>query len=402
MSNQIKNLLIGLFLIGGIVLFVGFIFFLRPSVGDEKQILYVRFSDINKINVGTRVLFAGKAIGEVTEVNEIFHARETQPSDTLGRLYFYQLTLKIDSNVKVFNTDQIEIQTSGLLGEKSISIVPRSPPKGFIPERITEKTPFYAESIDPIENTFSQISVISHKIEETIDLIKEWFKNNSENLSHAVSSFGSAMDQIEIATKSVNDEELIHQIKLGATSFTGSMDKINAALAQMDADDVFTNMGPLVANFTATGGSLAQITQTISEGKGTIGKLIESDDFYLRINGVMSKIDTLMNDMNHYGLLFHLNKGWQRQRTKRINVLNALDTPDSFRTYFQTEVDDINTAMSRIGLLIQKAESTTESEKILDTPMFKKDFAELLRQVGELSDNLKLYNERFSEALTSP
>jgi len=402
MPNQIKNLLIGLFLLGGIALFVGFIFFLRPSVGDEKQILYVRFSDINKINVGTRVLFAGKAVGEVTEVNEIFHARETQPSDTLGRLYFYQLTLKIDSNVKVFNTDQIEIQTSGLLGEKSISIVPRSPPKGFIPERITEKTPFYAESIDPIENTFSQISDISHKIEETVDLIKEWFKNNSENLSHAVSSFGAAMDQIEIATKAVNDEALIHQIKLGAASFTDSMDKINLALAQMEEGEVFTNIGPLVANFKATGGSLAQITETIAEGKGTIGRLIESDDFYLRINGVMSKIDTLMNDMNHYGLLFHLNKGWQRQRAKRINALNALDTPDSFRTYFQTEIDDINTAMSRISLLIQKAESTTESQKILDTPMFKKDFAELLRQVGELSDNLKLYNERFSEATTTP
>ena len=402
MSNQIKNLLIGVFLIGGVALFVGFIFFLRPSVGDEKQTLYVRFSDINKINVGTRVLFAGKPIGEVTEVSEIFHARETQPSDTLGRLYFYQLTLKIDSSVKVFNSDQIEIQTSGLLGEKSISIVPRAPPKGFIPERITDKTPFYAESIDPIENTFNQLSDISHKVEETIDLIKEWFKNNSENLSHAVSSFAGAMDQIEIATKSVNDEDLIHQVKLGATSFTASMDKINAALAQMEEDDVFTHVGSIVANFNVTSSNLKQITQTISDGKGTIGQLIEGDDFYLRINGVMSKIDTLMNDMNHYGLLFHLNKGWQRTRTKRINLLNALETPDSFRTYFQTEVDDINTAMSRISLLIQKAESTSEAQRILDTPMFKKDFGELLRQSSEMTDNLKLYNERFSEMFANP
>ncbi len=402
MSNQIKNLLIGLFLIGGIALFVGFIFFLRPSVGDEKQILYVRFSDINKINVGTRVLFAGKAVGEVTEVTEIFHARETQPSDTLGRLYFYQLTLKIDSNVKVFNSDQIEIQTSGLLGEKSISIVPRAPPKGSIPERITEKTPFYAESIDPIENTFNQISDISHKIEETIDLVKEWFKNNSDNLSRAVASFAGAMDQIEIATKAINDENLVHQVKLGATSFTESMDKINLALGQMEEDDVFTNIGTITANFTVTSANLKQITQTISEGKGTIGQLIEGDDFYLRLNGVMSKIDTLMNDMNHYGLLFHLNKGWQRTRTKRINLLNALDTPDSFRTYFETEVDDINTAMSRISLLIKKAESTSDAQKILDTPMFKKDFSELFRQVTELSDNLKLYNERFSEMFANP
>ena len=140
MSNQLKNIMIGIFLIGAISVFVGIVFFLHPSVGDEKQTLYVRFSNINKINVGTRVLFAGKAVGEVTEINQIYHARETQPSDSLGRLFFYQLTLRVDSNVKVYNTDEISIQTSGLLGEKSIAIVPKAPPKGVTPERLTDKT----------------------------------------------------------------------------------------------------------------------------------------------------------------------------------------------------------------------------------------------------------------------
>ncbi len=73
-------------------------------------------------------LFAGKPVGVVAAVNEISHARETQPSDELGRLYFYQLTLKIDSKVHVYSTDQITLQTSGLLGEISIGITPRTPP----------------------------------------------------------------------------------------------------------------------------------------------------------------------------------------------------------------------------------------------------------------------------------
>lgn len=399
MSNQLKNLLIGIFLISGIAVLVGFVMFLRPSVGDEKQLLYVRFSNINKVNVGTRVLFAGKPIGQVTKIEPIYHARETQPSDQLGRLYFYQLTLRIDSNAKVFSTDEISIQTSGLLGEKSIAIVPRSPPKGMEPERLTDKTPFYADSIDPIENTFSRLSDIGEKMEATIDLVKGWLEENKDHLAHAVTSFGSAMDQIDCAVSQVNTEQLIPTVKQGATHFSTSMQQVNDAMARLHRDGVFTNIGPLVSNFKAASASIDKISQDINSGSGTLGKLLNNEDLYLRLNAILSKADTTMNDINHYGILFHLNKGWQRVRTKRLSVLNALDTPSGFKTYFQSEMDQINTSMARLSMLIDKAQQDPESEKIIETPRFKQDFADLMRHIDEMSDNLRLYNEQLMNGL---
>ncbi len=393
-------MLIGVFLMGAIAILLGLIFFLRPSVGDEKQTLYIRFSNINKINVGTRVLFAGKPVGEVTAITQIFHARETQPSDSLGRLYFYQLTLKVDSAIKVFNTDEISLQTSGLLGEKSIAIVPKAPPKGVTPQLITEKVPFYADSIDPIENTFNRLSDIGQKLEDTIDIVKHWLETNTDNLSHAVTAFGGAMDEIHDLAKSVNDKEFLDDMKLGVHNFTASMDKVNNALAQMENDGVFTNFGTVMANLKTTSQSVNSITQEIADGKGTIGKLVMGDDLYLRTTAILSKADTMMNDINHYGILFHLNKSWQRQRTRQISTLNALSSPDAFKTYFEAQIDQINTAMSRISMLITKAENEPDSDKILRSPRFEQDFAELLREVDQLSSNLKLYNEQFAEALS--
>ena len=243
MSNQLKNILIGVFLIGAIGVLVGIVFFLHPSVGDEKQTIFIRFSDINKINVGTRVLFAGKAVGEVTEINQIYHARETQPSDSLGRLYFYQLTLRIDSNVKVFTTDEISIQTSGLLGEKSIAIVPKAPPKGVTPERLTDKTPFYADSIDPIENTFNKISDISQKLEKTIVIIHDWIEQNQGNLTTAVTNFGDAMERSIAPSAPFNDKDIISDVKPGTQKFTSSMDQIDQAMTDMHQGGVFINLG---------------------------------------------------------------------------------------------------------------------------------------------------------------
>ncbi len=398
MNNSIKNFLIGLFLLGGLAIFAGLVLFLRPSVGDEKQIVYLRFSNINKINVGTRVLFAGKAVGVVTAVNEISHARETQPSDELGRLYFYQLTLKIDSKVHVYSTDQITMQTSGLLGERSIAITPRTPPKGTTPEMISDKTPVYADSVDPLENTFNRLSDIGEKLNDTVDLVKTWFEDNESKLTVAVASFGSAMTQIDTVTRAVNEHQLIPQLKEGTAALTTSAQKMDNALAQMTRDGVFENLGPAVTSLKNVSGSLDQVCQNIASGQGTVGKLFQGDDLYLRMTAVMSKMDTLMNDVNHYGVLFHLNKGWQRTRTKRASELNALQTPSSFKNYFQKEIDQINTSMARLSMVIEKAQNNPDKQ-VLENGKFKENFAELMRQVTEMSSNLHLYNEQLSEAL---
>jgi phospholipid/cholesterol/gamma-HCH transport system substrate-binding protein len=392
MRNSFKNFLIGLFLLGAMGLFAGLVMFLRPSVGDQKQMLHVRFANVNKVNVGTRVLFAGKAVGTVTAVREIYHARETQPTDELGRQFFYELTLKIDSKVHVYSTDEISIQTSGLLGEKSIAIIPKAPPKGITPEMITDKTPIYASSVDPLENTISRFSEVSDKLNDTVGMVKSWFELNQEQLSSSIGSFGSAMSEIHTATRTINEQQIIPQLKEGSAAMTASMQKIDAALDQLHEQGVFENFGPAIANMKTASAHLGQISQDIAGGQGTLGKLVKDSDMYLRMTAVMSKVDTLMNDVNHYGVLFHLNKSWQRGRTKRASTLTALETPDAFKGYFQTEVDQINTAMARLSMLIDKAQDTDK----IDPAKFKDNFAELMRQVDEMSNNLRLYNEQLN------
>jgi len=155
-------------------------------------------------------------------------------------------------------------------------------------------------------------------------------------------------------------------------------------------------------NLKCTTQNLSMITNDIADGRGTIGRLIKDDNFYLHINAIMSKIDTLMNDINNYGLLFYMNKSWQRQRAQKITKLNALDTPENFKRYFETEVDDINVSMSRLSMLIDRAELRPEKEEILNDEQFRKDFRELLRLSEELSDNLRLYNQQLMDAQKDP
>lgn len=396
MGEQTKNLLIGIFVIASCVLIVWMVLFLKPSVGNGQETLYVRFSDVNKIGIGTRVTYAGKPVGEVIAIDSIYDARQKPIGDKEGRIFFYQVVLKVDSSVKVYDTDEVAIQTSGLLGEKSIAIIPKIPPKGVTPKLITNQ-PIYADAVDPIDNAFNQFSNLSTEMQKTFAEVNRWLKKNGEDVAHSVRSVGSAMDEITEVVHSMNKEGLVSEMKIAVQHFGDAMDGIRDGVAQLKQGDAFNNASAMLKNLRRASRSVEMIVSKIEQGKGTLGKIIEGDDLYLRMTSVMSKVDTLMNDINHYGILFHLNKGWQRQRAQKITTLNALDNPQNFKSYFETEVSEIHTAMSRISLLIDKAKNRPDGDEIFEDPLFRKDFAELLRQAEELSDNLRLYNQQLIE-----
>lgn len=390
-------MLIGLFVVVACALVVGIILFLEPSVGDGKETLVVRFSNVNGLSLGTRVMFAGKPVGEVVAIQQIPHARE-QPTDELGQVYFYQLILHLDSSVHVYNTDEITVQTSGLLGEKSIAIIPRTPPKGVKPTLMTSKTPIYAESVDPLESAFNELGQLSDKVEETLDKVIAWIDQNGHELGGAIRAFDDAMTEATTTLTRINQTHLIDEVKLGVQNFAIAMRDIHSAMDDLNSEDAFRNLAVTLRNTKKASYSFDHVMNSIASGKGTIGKLLMDEDTYLRVTAILSKLDTTMNDVNHYGFLFNLNKEWQRTRLKQATILNALNTPQSFRNYFNKEVDLINTSMSRLSMLVERAENSPNSQQIFDTNAFQRDFAELMRRSQALYDNLRLYNEQLQSA----
>ena len=379
MGEQIKNMIVGFVMVAACAFTIALILFLKPSEGDGGKIYHLRFSNINGIGEGTRVLFAGKPIGEVTDIQEIIDARK-QPSDSLGRTYFYDLTIRVDSSISLYNTDKVSIQTSGLLGEKSIAITPKPPASGVLPHLIG-KDPIYADSSDPLETVFTELSDLANEMEQTFRIVNEILSKNKETLSEAIASFKATLDQADLALTHFNDSHLIDEAKNGITHFTSVMQRADRSLQELQQGSFFPHLSTIAAS--------------LSNGEGTLGKLIVQDDMYLRLSALFSKANTMMNDINQYGILFHLNKTWQRDRLQRITTLNALDTPEHFKEYFTKEVDTVQLALERLSLLIDKA--AVEKQKILQDPLFVQDFAEFLREVNALNDNVKLYNEQLQQ-----
>lgn len=397
MTEQSKNILIGLFVAAAITIMVGMILFLEPTVGDGKKVLNARFANIAGISVGTRVTFAGKPVGEVIHIKEISSAREETHDDT-GRVFLYQLTLKIDSSVVVYETDEIAVRTTGLMGEKSVAILPKALPKGK-PSKIIENQIIYANSVDGLENTFNQVSKVAARVDIAVNRFDTWFGENQNRLSAALQSFDKAMVRIDSILASVESEMIIPSVRESVSLLNENLELVRSGLNDGQlfhkASELATNLNEAAIAFNTDGSqtlrNLNQISRDISNGSGTLGRFIAGDDFYLRLTSLLSKGETLMNDINHYGLLFQYDKHWQRSRTKKANILKSLETPKEFRTYFEGELDSMNTSLGRLTELMEKADG--ERRVVLQSDSFRRDFADLMRKVQGLSDSIKLYNE---------
>lgn len=397
MNDKLKNILIGSFVSGAIGIMVAMILFLQPKIGDGKKSIQVRFSNIAGISKGTRVTFAGRPVGEVAQIKELPAARDH--ADEMGRVFLYELTLKFDSSVDVYTTDEIAIRTTGLMGEKSVGILP----KAVTPDKQTQIVTteiLFANSVDPLENTFAQMSRVSSRIEGAVGRFDQWFAKNEAPLTNVILSAHGALSQVDKVLASVDGEKLVPAVKDSVNLLSDNLRYIRTSL---DDEQLLHKISSLTENldlaanaFNNDGAAalrnLSQISRDIASGSGTLGRLIVGDDFYLRLASLMNKGETLMNDINHYGILFQYNKGWQKGRTRKANLLKALDTPQEFRNYFEGEVDSMTTSIGRLSELMDRAGSE-ERANIMDSEAFKRNFASLLRQVQGLTDSLKLYNE---------
>lgn len=367
MADQAKNILIGLFVLAaaGIAIFI--LMFLHPSVGDESRKLRVRFSNIDKVSLGTRVNFAGKPVGEVVEIKDVEDGRKGK-HDSSGRLYVYELELLVDSSIHVYNTDEVAVKTSGLLGERNIEITPIAPKKGQ-PLRIIDEDVIYAAETGSVEDAIKELKDVGHKFEVMLDTITDILYD-------------------------VKDQKVI--TKLANT--LGNVESITAALNKPDQWsellDTISEVAKNAQSFTSDGRTL---TARITAGEGSLGRLLVKDDFYMQTSALLAKADTTMNDINHYGLLFHMDKNWQRLRARRLNLMQQLACPQEFRNFFNDEMDLITTSLERVYMILDETSGLPCFCEILQNPEFTKVFSELMRRVNTLEEELKMYNIQLME-----
>ena len=457
-SEQLKNVTIGLFVVASLAIGTWLLLFLSPETGDAAKIFRAQFADIDKISLGTRVTFAGKPVGEVIQINQVESAR-TKGEGRERQVYIFELTMTLDSSITIYTTDKLTVRTSGLLGEKSVAIIPQLPKYGQESRPVGPDEILRADAGGSMEEALAELEGLATKASQALDDVIDLIDANNKDLNLAIKSvhqsltgisiFMERMNELDVSgtlsragedfskvmeqmgaqldifeqrnlmntladvaehvnhiTEAVDQPEALADIVVNVQKLSESLDKLQERVSGSwdKIDTAFEDFALAGKNtvkathdFKEVGENIRKLSKEMLAGQGTAGKFLASDDFYLRTVNLMNKFDTVMNDVNHYGILFHLDKGWQRQRVRRMNLLQELCTADQFRDYFEEEVDQINTSLSRVSMLMHRSRGDEKCAAPFHDQEFSRVFSDLLRQVEGLESTLKLYNSSLLE-----
>ncbi len=313
MSQYTKNFLTGVFIICACLTAAFFIMFLKPSVGDMKKTYYLRFADINKVLVGTRVDFAGKPIGEVVKIEDIANSRYDSKKDKLGRLYTYQVTIKIDSKVDIYSSDLIFLETSGLMGERSIAISPKALNENNN-RLVPEGEILYAQSGDMLENTIANLSELTTETHTFLNQLNNWIEKNGNQLSHSIESFDKLMCKGSIILDQMNEHRLIESTTKMVENMELTSKRIQQGILLLDKHHFFENTAYTMENFRSFSASCDLIGAKIVSPNGLLNQVMTNAEWAKTIEQTLKNSKALLEAINNYGFLFHLNKKWQREK----------------------------------------------------------------------------------------
>ncbi len=403
-----KTVFIGIFVIIAAAIIVSMLLFIHPTVGDNAKTLIIRFADVDKIDVGTRITYAGHPVGEVVSIKEVPEAR-TSRLNFEGDVYIYEIEAKVDSSVDVYNTDEITVRTSGLLGEKNIEINPLPPTKDQ-PLFKVENQILYAVPVSSVESSLKSFAAVTKKINDTLEDIQitittiqqekivegvSKITKNLVDITHALNQpekWSQAVDHItELADKANTSwksvDETIQNVHAVSDDFKNkSWPTVEKTIDQLHLASANTN------DFTQ---SAKQIIKNTEQGQGTVGKLLVGNDLYLQLKSVMHKGSNLMTDVNQYGLLFQTNKRWQRMEAQRRQLVRTLSDPNQFATYFNNEMNQISSSLSDVSMILNETDYN-DPRSLYFNPEFTTRFYQLMKNVENMEETIKLYNEELA------
>ncbi len=325
---------IGAMVIVALALVIRGLLFLHPQPGDGGTKIHVRFQNIDKISKGSKVTFAGKPVGEVENILIIQNAFDERPKDA-ETVYPYELVLSIDSSVRVYETDVITAKTSGLLGERFIAIIPQ-PARGQPLVPVSPGEVLYAYEPPSVEDTFKDISTITKKADSAFGSILNLIENNQNPIQQTTQALEDAAKGLKNIIHTAQESSLVSEC---------------ASLA-VEAKTFIHN---------------------INHGNGTISQLINNPRLYNDASRCLQKTDFFIDSLSSYGLFFHTNPSWQRNR-----VMQEQKEQENKKSGIRNTEEILN----EIDRLIEGYHKQIErSEKTQQDDLF---FTELAHKINEL------------------
>lgn len=273
---------IGFFtLLAIVILYLGITYLKGLSISARSKTYYVAMNDVTGINVATRVFVNGYKVGSVRKMDYDYRNN----GETI-------LTLTLDPDIKLPQGTQVqvaqtllsgalvnlvlpEVETGAYLNAKDTIPMSMRPSAKSLEQLQSEFVPRLSTTLSRMDSVLLQANAIlsNPNIEPTLADVRQSAQHinaSSAQLQQSLRSLPTIMGRIDHTSANVE-------------SFASRLDSLQ--------------LQETVANLESTSRELKSFTQRLNQSDGTVGRLLNEDGLYNRIDSVTTSLDALIRDI---------------------------------------------------------------------------------------------------------
>lgn len=273
---------IGFFtLLAIVILYLGITYLKGLSISARSKTYYVAMNDVTGINVATRVFVNGYKVGSVRKMEYDYRNN----GETI-------LTLTLDPDIKLPQGTQVQVAQTLLSGALVNLVLPEVETGAYL-------------------NAKDTIPMSTHRSAKSLEQLQSEFV---PRLSTTLSRMDSVLLQANAILSNPNIEPTLADVRQSAQHINASSAQLQQSLRSLPTimgriDHTSANVESFasrldslqlqetVANLESTSRELKSFTQRLNQSNGTVGRLLNEDGLYNRIDSVTTSLDALIQDI---------------------------------------------------------------------------------------------------------
>ncbi|MFD1095953.1 MlaD family protein [Salegentibacter chungangensis] len=285
-TKEVKTALLAIVAI--LMLIFGYSFLKGKNLLENSRTFYAVYDDVEGLSPSSAVTINGLKVGQVTNID--FLNRE-------GKLL---VTFTVENEFPFSKNSIAEVYGGGLIGGKSLAVIPtydeasvaksgdtlKSRTDTGIMELVNERlTPLQEKLENTVVSADSLLSSLNRVLD---DSTRHNIQNTFEDLSVTVSSFKGTAIALEDIVE--GNQQKLDRTFTNLDEMSTNFNQFSDTLSQVNLKQMTTNLENVIADFE-------QVSNKLSSGEGTAGKLLNDDKVYNNLDRATKQLEQLLQDI---------------------------------------------------------------------------------------------------------
>ncbi|MGB8705190.1 MAG: MlaD family protein [Gillisia sp.] len=285
-SKEVKTGILAVIAIA--ILIFGYSFLKGKNLLDSNRKFYAIYADVEGLSPSSTVTINGLKVGQVTNI------------DFLDKSGLLLVTFTVDSDFKFSKSSLAQIYGGGLIGGKSLAIVPEYDSKTIAKSGDTLPSDIEEGIMELVNERLTPLQV---KVERTIvsaDSLLTAFNQvlspkTRNNISATFNDLAETVRSLKETSQSLNtivsgNKEHLSKTFTNLDEMSGNFKHFSDTLAQVNLSAITGDLEVAVGNFK-------QVSENLNSGNGTVGKLLTDDKVYNNLDRATQQLEELLQDI---------------------------------------------------------------------------------------------------------